>query len=164
QKRSEWVAARLMLRTLCSHMKISYNGTRNDSNGKPFLQGHAIEISLTHSFPYVAVIADPRSSVGIDLEQSKEKLLRIAPRFLNDRELGLCRGEVSKILSFWCAKEALYKIYSKKGLNFRDEIHLYPDSSDHWLMIEGIIHKNDHESKYDIRCDYGKDYTMAYNI
>ncbi len=163
-KRSEWVAARLLLRLLCEHMGISYNGTRNDSNGKPYLQGHAMEISLSHSYPYIAVIADPEKEVGIDLEQPRDKLNHIAPRFLDERELDLCQNDIIRLSSFWCAKEALYKVYSKKGLNFKNEIHLYPEGSMPWKKLEGIIHKNGKESVYSIQCDYGKDYTMAYNV
>jgi len=163
-KRSEWVAARLLLRILCEHMNISFNGTRNDSNGKPFLQGHAMEISLSHSYPYIAVIADPEKEVGIDLEQPRSKLKYIAPRFLDDRELELCQNDIIRLSSFWCAKEALYKIYSKKGLNFKNEIHLYPLDDAPWKKLDGIIHKNGNESVYSIQCDYGEDHTLAYNI
>ena len=163
QKRCEWLAARTLLRLFCDAMEIEYYGTRKDSNGKPFLQGHAFEISLSHSFPYVAFIADKDKEVGIDLEQPKEKLRQIAPRFLSERELLLSGDNLNALCTFWCCKEALYKIYSKKGLNFKEEIHLYPNEEYPWKYVSGIISKNSEETRHQICCEYGSDYILAYN-
>jgi phosphopantetheinyl transferase len=164
EKRKEWVSARLLLRYLCKELGIAYNGTRKDSNGKPFLQGHSMEISLSHSFPYIAVIADPKIEVGIDLEQPKDKLARISTRFLDERELALCGADIGRLTAFWCAKEALYKIYSKRGLNFKDDIHLYTHDNYPWSLITGVIDKNGEEKSYAIECEYQEDFIMAYNI
>ncbi|MCA6074152.1 4'-phosphopantetheinyl transferase family protein [Fulvivirga sedimenti] len=165
QKKQEWLAARLLLRYICEFLGLEYQGTRKDSNGKPFLQGHALQISLSHSFPYVAVVADPSMDVGIDLEQPKEKLQKIAPRFLDERELELCMNLNQEALCiFWCAKEALYKVYSKKGLNFRNEIHLYPQGEFPWKKLLGVIDKNGEEARYLLQSEQGSDYIMVYNI
>ncbi len=165
QKKQEWLAARILLREVCRFLGIEYMGTRKDSNGKPFLQGHSYQISLSHSFPYVAVIADPHRDVGIDLEQPKEKLKKISSRYLDDRELSLCMDlNIDALCIFWCAKEALYKIYSKKGLNFRNEIHLYPEGDFPWNNILGVIDRNGEEGHFPLRCEHGSDYIMVYNI
>ena len=164
QKREEWLSARILLRAVCEKLDLEYFGTRKDSNGKPFLQGHALEISLSHSFPYVAVIANPQNEVGIDLEQPRIKLRRIATRFLDQRELNICNDHLESLCTFWCAKEAIYKIYSKKGLHFREEIHLYPSGEFRWSEIQGIISRGQEEKHYTLRCEYGDDYIMVYNI
>ena len=165
QKKQEWLAARILLREVCRFLDLEYRGTRKDSNGKPFLQGHAFQISLSHSFPYVAVIADPSMDVGIDLEQPKEKLQKIAPRFLDDRELALCMNmNLEALCIFWCAKEALYKVYSKKGLNFKNEIHLYPQGEFPWKKLLGVIDKNGEETHYLLESEQGSDFFMVYNI
>ena len=163
-KRKEWLAARLLLKELCHILGIEYAGTRKDSNGKPFLQGHSIQISLSHSFPYVTVICDPINDVGIDIEQPKEKLYKIAPRFLDERELALCSNDLLAVCQFWCAKETLYKIYSRKGLNFREQIHLYTNGTSPWEHIQGII-QNEHISQsYELIAETGPDYALTYNI
>ena len=53
---------------------------------KPSLDQNSHHISLSHSYPYVAAQIDSHA-VGIDVEQPKEKLLRIAHRVFNKAEV-----------------------------------------------------------------------------
>src|SRR5690606_11697443 len=86
-KRLEFLAVRVLLKKLLEEWKLDYPGLRKDNFGKPFLRGMDLHISLSHSYPYVAAILHRNSNVGIDLEQPKAKLLRIAPRVLAADEL-----------------------------------------------------------------------------
>jgi len=115
-KRLEFLAGRALIKALLREWSIPYNGIKKDNFGKPFLQASDICISLSHSYPYVAAILHKKHNVGIDLEQPKEKLLRIAPRVLSQKELADAGREVVKHCIYWCAKEALIKIYGKKDL------------------------------------------------
>lgn len=125
-KRLEWLAGRILAGKLLEQIGLPFKGISKDEFGKPFLTGHAHHVSLSHSFPFVAVQLDDRVNIGIDIEQPKEKLLRIGPRVLNFRELKDAGDNVVKHCVYWCAKEALYKIYGKRSLSFAGNLQIEP--------------------------------------
>lgn len=125
-KRLEFLAGRALIRSLLQQWRIRYEGMRKDEYGKPFLLGSDIHISLSHSYPFAAGILHRRLTVGIDLEQPKDKLLRIAPRILSETELNNAGDNVVKHCVYWCAKETLIKIYGKKDLVFAKNLLVSP--------------------------------------
>jgi 4'-phosphopantetheinyl transferase len=125
-KRLEYAAARALVRTIVENAKLPYLGMRKNESGKPFLIDHPHHISLSHSFPYVAVQIDRLVPVGIDIEQPKKKILTIAHRVFNREEMTDAGNDLVKNCIYWCAKEALYKIHGTKGLSFIQ--HLSVDS------------------------------------
>lgn len=126
EKRAEWAAGRLLLKTLLEGWGLRYYGLTKDDSGKPFLREHSIHISLTHSFPYAAALIDRHQTVGIDLEQPKEKLLRVAPRVLSADEVADAGSDVVKHCVYWCAKETLIKIHGKKDLTLSTDLVINP--------------------------------------
>jgi 4'-phosphopantetheinyl transferase len=121
-KKKEWLAGRALLKELVNQSGGEYKGTTKDEYGKPFLINHTQQISLSHSYPYVAALIDESKPVGIDLEQPKSKLLNIASRVLSEKELIDAGNDVVKHCVYWCAKEAMYKLYGKRGLHFSSEL------------------------------------------
>lgn len=91
--------------------------------GAPFIMNSPTYISISHSAHIVAV-AFSRSPVGIDIEHKAEQVLRVREKFLNERELAII-GYNDKVvnLMFWTAKEAVYKIHGKKGIDFKNDIY-----------------------------------------
>jgi 4'-phosphopantetheinyl transferase len=86
-KRLEFLAGRTLIKKLVESFGLGFQGLTKDIFGKPFLKNHSYQISLSHSYPYVAATIHRSQAVGIDLEQPKQKLLRIAPRVLHPEEL-----------------------------------------------------------------------------
>jgi 4'-phosphopantetheinyl transferase len=125
-KRLEWLASRVLVRTLLEQNDLPYSGIHKDEYGKPFLRELPHHISLSHAYPYVAVQVDKNKPVGIDIEQPTEKLLRIAPRVLSLEELDNAGSDIRKHCVYWCAKEALYKVYGKRGLHFASQLLVEP--------------------------------------
>jgi 4'-phosphopantetheinyl transferase len=125
-KRLEWLASRVLVRTLLEQNGLPYSGIHKDEYGKPFLRELPHHISLSHAYPYVAVQVDKNKPVGIDIEQPTEKLLRIAPRVLSLEELDNAGSDIRKHCVYWCAKEALYKVYGKRGLHFASQLLVEP--------------------------------------
>lgn len=125
-KRLEFLAVRSLIKALLQRWDFSFRGLKKDPYGKPFLIDSVFQISLSHSYPYVAAIIHRHKNVGIDLEQPKDKLLRIAPRILADEELTDAGENVTKHCIYWCAKEALTKIYGKKDLVFAKNLLIKP--------------------------------------
>lgn len=125
-KRLEFLAGRALLQALLTRWNLPYPGLTKDPFGKPFLQNSPIQISLSHSYPYVAAILHRHQNVGIDLEQPKDKLLKIAPRVLAPDELADAGTDIVKHCVYWCAKEALIKIYGRKGLTLSKDFLVAP--------------------------------------
>jgi 4'-phosphopantetheinyl transferase len=125
-KRLEWLAGRALIKSLVEQCGLDFYGLEKDEYGKPFLKKHTHPISLSHSYPYVAAQIDQTTEVGIDLEQPKPKLLNIAPRVLSSQELEDAGTDITKHCVYWCAKEALYKSYGKRGLHFANHLIVAP--------------------------------------
>ena len=126
QKRLEYLAGRALMKSLAENLGISYGGMKKDEAGKPFLKETRHQVSLSHSFPYAAAQIHPQSPVGIDVEQPKDKLLRIASRVLASHEEKDAGHDPVKHCIYWCAKEAMYKIHGKRGLHFNSQLLLEP--------------------------------------
>jgi len=125
-KRLEYLAGRLLIKALLTKWNLPYHGLTKNEHGKPFLVNHDIHVSLSHSYPYVAAVVDRNQTVGIDLEQPKEKLLTIAPRVLSIKELQDASHDITKHCIYWCAKETLIKIYGKKDLILSKNLSISP--------------------------------------
>lgn len=134
-KRLEWLAGRATIKQLTEKMGQPYNGLEKDEFGKPFLIGLSHPISLSHSYPYVAAQIHVSIPVGIDVEQPQQKLLKIAHRVLNAEEFHDAGNDPVKHCIYWCAKEALYKIYGKRSLIFAHHLEVAPFS----LCAEGDL-------------------------
>ncbi len=126
QKRLEWLSGRVVTKKVMESLQLKFLGITKDEYGKPFPKGYDYQLSLSHSFPFVAVLMDKTESVGIDLEQPKEKLLRIASRVHHSEELVDAGTDVVKHCIYWCAKESLVKLYGKKDLIFAENMFIHP--------------------------------------
>jgi len=145
-KRLEFLAGRALIKALLNKWDLPYPGLTKDPFGKPFLDGSDIRISLSHSYPYVAAILHRYKNVGIDLEQPKNKLLRIAPRVLADAELKDAGENIVKHCIYWCAKETLIKVYGKKDLIFSKNLLITPFSLGSQGHLIGRILANNTET------------------
>lgn len=146
-KQIEWIAGRLLLATLTKDRGYEYLGIYKDEYGKPHLKDNDCQISISHSYPYVVAIIHEDKAVGIDVEQPKEKLLRIAHKFLSDEEQNVCGEDTSLLCTYWCAKEALYKLYGKKKLIFKENLAV--DYRDNLLFGRVIV--NGITSEYELQ-------------
>lgn len=126
EKRLEFIAGRVLARNLLEALGKPFEGVVKDVFGKPYYKQNTFQLSLSHSYPYVAALADVSQSVGIDLEQVKKKLLKIGPRVLHHSEQHDAGNDEIKHCIYWCAKEALVKIYGKKDLVFSQHLLIHP--------------------------------------
>jgi len=98
-----------------------------DESGKPHLQDGKF-ISISHSFRFSTIIISDQKA-GIDIEMQREKILRIADKFVNNQELQRLKGFdnqdfIKKLTVKWGAKEAIFKIRNEKGISFKDHIQV----------------------------------------
>ncbi len=120
-KKLEWLASRYMLDQIMDHSERIDTGTL--SSGKPILHGRDEEISLSHSDQFVAAMIG-NNAVGIDIQRIRDKILQLENKFANPTESALIdrTKSILHLHILWGAKEVLYKIYSKKQLNFVSHI------------------------------------------
>lgn len=161
-KRLEWLAGRALVKTLVEHCGLEFHGINKDEFGKPFLRNHSYPISLSHSYPYVAAQIDSLHDVGIDLEQPKLKLLNIAQRVLSPTEFEDAGTDVVKHCIYWCAKEAMYKSYGKRGLHFSDHLLVAPFSLMRNGDLKGKIIANGKSKELELTYSVQPDYVLVH--
>ena len=115
-----------MRRELGAKVHIDYNDV-----GAPVVDVDDRWISVAHGGECVAVaIAD--EPVGVDIESLDRDFARVAPRYMTAEELSLSDDERWACF-VWCAKEAMYKLYGRRGVELRGELRV--DSFDSETMV-----------------------------
>lgn len=131
-----------------------------DAFGKPHLND-GTHISISHSFDFSAIVLS-NCNIGIDLELVKDKVLRIAPRFMDVSHLENLKEEeqMRKATVVWGIKEAIFKLKNEVGISFPDHIFESPfqlsdkkcsaelrfkDEVQHYTIIFEEIDANDNE-------------------
>ncbi len=122
-KQKEFYASRILIENLCKSFNIRYYGIIKNDSGKPYLKNRTENISISHSFPYVAGILNEEKKCGIDIEKIQKKILKINHKFLSKSELNKVKNNTKKNTIYWSAKESLYKL---KGefLSFKNDIKI----------------------------------------
>lgn len=162
-KRLEFIAGRVLVKHLMQQSGLTFSGIRKDEFGKPFPSGYDHQLSLSHSFPYVAALLDKNKPAGIDLEQLKPKLLKIAPRVLAPEELADAGSDLIKHCIYWCAKEALIKIHGKKDLVFAEQLRIVPFTRETEGHIVGRIIVSGKETRVPLYYATTPEFVVALN-
>jgi len=130
-----WLSTRVLLRTMLNTSE--YIDCQMDEHGKPYLPNSDYHISFSHSYDYAAVMIGKAQKVGVDIELIKHKIKSIKHKFLSDAELAQKQigDNINGLYVCWCAKEAIYKWNGRKGLEFKQDIHIKPFK----LKDDGIL-------------------------
>ncbi|MBC6990604.1 4'-phosphopantetheinyl transferase superfamily protein [Hymenobacter sp. BT491] len=124
---TQWWAGRALAHTLSQELNLPPALLRNDANGRPHFDGQPdFAVSLSHSGEWVAAVVAPRGRVGTDIELVRTKAQQLAPRFLSETERADAGDDATKYSLYWSAKETLYKLHSRRGLVFKEQIRLDP--------------------------------------
>ncbi|MDE6853919.1 MAG: 4'-phosphopantetheinyl transferase superfamily protein [Muribaculaceae bacterium] len=87
---------------------------RHDASGRPWLyvsgKRQDVNISISHSRRHAVLAVAPSGvDIGVDVEEWREQLTRVAPRVLSPEELSEYGSSADGLLRGWTLKEALYK-------------------------------------------------------
>ncbi len=122
-----------------------------DTFGKPHLKDGR-QISISHSYEFAGIIVSDKL-VGIDIEKQREKINRIAHKFVNVGEKEYLEtqnlDEVRSLTVIWGAKESLYKLYGTAGLSFEQHIYISSFTLD-YPFVFGAINYENKISHYDL--------------
>jgi phosphopantetheinyl transferase len=140
-----------------------YIDCKVDAHGKPYLVNLPYHISLSHSFDYAAVMIS-KEPVGIDIEQVKEKVERIAHKFMRPEELGFLneKQKINQLYVCWCAKEAVYKCHGQKEISFVNNIWLDPFEFEGHGAVKANLNKGDINRRYTVGYMQYHDYMVGY--
>lgn len=164
QKRLEFCVGRVLAKTLLEKLAMPFEGIVKDEFGKPFFKNNSINLSLSHSYPYVGALIDASKSAGIDVEQVKSKLLKIAPRILHGEELADAGTDEIKHTIYWCAKETLIKIYGKKDLTFATNLFISPFERQQQGIITGRIIVKGTETLVPLWYEAHRTFVVVFNL
>jgi phosphopantetheinyl transferase len=137
-QRKQSLCGRLLVRQLSYLAYKSFNGITKNENGKPFLKAKSGFISISHTKHFAAATLSTKGSTGIDLEAITPRILKVIPRVSSPEELLKIKDSKDATL-YWCAKEALYKLYDKPGLDFSEQLQVQKTTNNKYA---GFIYDN----------------------
>ncbi|MEG1580860.1 MAG: 4'-phosphopantetheinyl transferase superfamily protein [Bacteroidaceae bacterium] len=123
----EWIATRVLFHQMMgTAFRISYN-----ENGKPRIEGTPlIQLSISHTKGYVAMITSTYAEVGIDIETFSPRIEKVINRFTSEMEsppTTLLVDDYRKYyIVMWSAKETLFKMNGVNNVDFQNDIRIVP--------------------------------------
>lgn len=152
-RRLEFLAVRLLLHRLSDRAQRGV--LIKDEYGKPRLEDSDYQISLSHTGGMSAAYAHPKAC-GVDVQRLVSKIHRIGPKFINVQESKLLHTEDEQRLLveqhlIWSAKEAMYKAYGRKQIDFKAHLTVnLKDTDKPWGQMEGRLKKSELAIDYDL--------------
>ena len=159
-RKKQWLSSRLLVKELYPECgEISYN-----TDGKPFFRNKIAHLSVSHSYNFASAIISKTKNVGIDIEKASERLIRVKDRFLSEKELGDVdrQAELRSLCTYWCAKEAIYKLHGMRKLDFRDHILIDPFKVEEKGNLSGRIIKKDQVRNFRLSYQQLEDYMLVF--
>lgn len=148
-RRKEKLAERALLNEIFEE-KV-YLG--HHDNGRPYLQNMAMEISISHSSDYVAIILHPDEDMGIDIEGLDRDFSAVEKKALSEEEIDDLsdRKRSLQLAIYWCAKEAIFKRMSLNGVDFAEQIEIEKfNPHDEGELEATFFHKDGTEVEFEL--------------
>jgi 4'-phosphopantetheinyl transferase len=138
--------------------------------GKPSLKGEGCHISISHSHDKLVILSNKRSATGVDIELIRDKVLKIKDKFLSNEELKAADDNVEKLIIYWAAKEALYKLYGLKEVEFAKHLYIHPFDLSFRGKLTGEIRfspqaggtRETFQKKFSLHYEKLEDYMLVY--
>ena len=162
----QWLAGRVLAHHLLRELTDLRATLRNDDNGRPYFADiPGLGVSLSHSGEWVAGMVARGAAVGIDIEMVRAKAQKLAPRFLSEAEQADAGGDAAKHSLYWSAKETLYKLHSRRGLVFKEQILLDPFGLREAGVLTGHLLLENSRSQHQIQYQLpAPDYVLTYCV
>jgi len=162
KRQREWLASRLLVYQLLQQFTSQPLVLERDAFGKPYFSEPGLHLSITHAPRMVAVILSAACEVGIDIEPIGPKALKVADKFLTEDEKGYTAGDPLLTSLYWSAKETLYKLYSRKKLIFKENLHVAPTIAPN--VLHGRVQIQNFVKLYQIYFNTYQEHVLTYSI
>jgi len=146
--RKQRLAVRALLNTLFDEkVYLSHH-----DNGKPYLENNPVNISITHTEKYVAVILHEEENVGIDLESLDRDFSAVEKKALSEDEIDDLDDDNrnEQLAIYWCAKEAVFKLLSRYNVDFAEQIEIERFRLRGEGELEATFTSKDDEEEFDL--------------
>lgn len=160
-RRRQWLAYRRLIREIISPQQFPVH---YDQTSKPYLAGSDWHISVTHTDDFAGVIISHYMKVGIDMERVRPRIDRVKDKFLSETELSAIPSDkyLESLTLAWCAKEAIYKLYGSRNLDFRKNIRVNFPSDLVNAVFSCEIHTPLHQSTYRMFQEWSGDLAIVW--
>lgn len=159
-RKMEFLSVRALLAEMMDRdARIVYN-----KNNKPFIKDGSHFISITHSNKLTAILMSRNERVGIDLEYMRLNINAFASKFLNKKEKITRRwaDRTYHLYIHWCAKEAMYKICDKEGINIVNDISIEPFEVRESGEIKGSVKNERMDDQFTLYYSKYDNYTIVW--
>ena len=146
---------KLAVRALLDAMFEDKVYLNHHDNGKPYIENSAVNISITHTDKYVAIILNDTDEVGIDCESLDRDFSAVEKKALSDEEIEDLDDDADErreqLAIYWCAKEAVYKMISQYHVDFAEQIEIEDFRPKGEGELEAtFIHKDGYEEEFEL--------------
>jgi len=148
-RKLEYLSVRVLLNNMLGRRTLIVY----DKTNKPFIKGNLWQISISHSGKLTSILLSKTKKVGIDLENMSHRISKISHKFINPGELITDDPDLRRyhLYIHWCAKEALYKICDKGGLNFKEHLIIEPFEVNESGDLRGTVIRDGQQKMFDLR-------------
>ena len=148
------IAARVLAHTVCP----DFDFLEKDQYGKPYFDSEEHKISITHAGDYAGFMFTKNRECGIDIEEITERVRRIQSKFVREDEAAFIDEDLNGLYMLWCAKEAMYKYYGFKALDFKKHLKLdYSKLTESGTLV-GHITKGDFNETVELAYTFLENY------
>ncbi|MEM6769133.1 MAG: 4'-phosphopantetheinyl transferase superfamily protein [Bacteroidota bacterium] len=147
-RRREFLAARMLLHYMSG--RDERGELYKDEMGKPHLRDSHFHVSISHTVDYAAAIAHP-NPCGVDVQRIVPRIRRMAHKFVGAAEQKqlLPEHELLQLHLIWSAKEAMYKAFGRRELDFRKNLFVDFEGFTPWKMTgTAFLRKGDVEMAF----------------
>ena len=143
---------RLAVRALLNTMFDDKVYLSHHDNGKPYIENNPINISISHTAKYVAVILHEEENVGIDIESLDRDFSVVEKKALSEDEIEDLEDEKrnEQLAIYWCAKEAIFKLLSRYNVDFAEQIEVERFRPRGEGELEATFTYKDEEEEFDL--------------
>ena len=132
---------RLAVRALLNSLFDEKVYLSHHDNGKPYLENNPVNISITHTEKYVAVILHEEEDCGIDVESLDRDFSAVEKKALSEDEIEDLEDD----------KEAIFKLLSRYNVDFAEQIEVERFRPRGEGELEAtFIDKNGDEEEFDL--------------
>lgn len=167
RRRLEWLACRWLTHITLNELHLSDDFHRiavlKDEFGKPYLKDAPLEVSFSHSHGRVAVLLQT-VPCGIDIQFFVPKIQRIAHKFLSVQEAESLDAAhlLEHLHCYWVIKEAVFKAYGRRQLEFREHILVSPFAYNETATTLARVVKDASRHDYLVQLERHENYFLAW--
>ncbi|HTN46759.1 MAG TPA: 4'-phosphopantetheinyl transferase superfamily protein [Flavipsychrobacter sp.] len=161
KKRLEHLAGRFLLKHLEEDFPLL--NIHIDEHDKPRLPDNEYFFSISHSYPYVAVVVSPFVECGIDIQVWHPRMELLQHKFLSEKEQKLFTGDPQLLTLAWSAKEAAYKWQGRRGVDFIEHLPIqHLQKEDGLFQMDVLLRLSSPFVKITVKGMIEKDFACCY--